>query len=150
MASQHWDAKYFLWAYQYNLPLTFSVFSTIISRSHSQIFFKVSFQKFRSILTKILVLRSPFNKVSRFENIFFYRTTPVAGCFCIWLFVICVSFNFVHFLYVKLVLSVSLKRFQECLRMFQNDLETRLLLSVLNCYLTCDSGTASKKEIPYM
>ena len=33
---------------------------------------------------------------------------------------------------VKLVLSASLKMFQECFHMFQSDLETRLLLSVLN------------------
>ena len=37
--------------------------------------------------------------------------------------------------HVKLVLSASLKIFQECFRIFQNDLETRLLLSVLNRYL---------------
>ena len=40
--------------------------------------------------------------------------------------------SFVHSSFVKLVLGASFKMFHECYHMFQNDLETRLLLLVLN------------------
>ena len=58
----------------------------------------------------------------------------------IWIYV---SFNFIHFSHVKLVL------WKECFRlrdMLQNDMEIRLLLAVLNRYLTRDSGSPKKKE----
>ena len=51
-----------------------------------------------------------------------------------WLLLICVSFDFVYFSYVKHVVRASLKMFQKCFRMFQNDLETKLQLFVLNRY----------------
>ena len=51
------------------------------------------------------------------------------------LLLICVSFNFVQFSHVKLVLSTSLTMFQECFFMLQNDLVKRLLLSALNHHL---------------
>ena len=65
----------------------------------------------------------------------------------IWIYV---SFNFIHFSHVKLVLcGAYLKMVKECFRMrdmLQNDMKIRLLLSVLNRYLTRDSRSPKKKE----